>query len=121
MTLDKGASRSSPSDRYRFARFVVVGGVAAVVNILSRIALSLTMSYELAIVVAYACGMTTAYVLNKLFVFSPSGRRIHQEYSALHDRQSARRGAGLDRERRACFLSSFPPSVSPGTRRRSRM
>ena len=55
-------------------RFLAVGVVAALVNILSRIALNYVMSYEVAIVVAYVCGMTTAYVLNKLFVFSPSGR-----------------------------------------------
>jgi putative flippase GtrA len=46
--------------------------IAAVVNILSRIALNFIMSYEIAIVVAYVCGMTSAYVLNKLFVFAPS-------------------------------------------------
>jgi putative flippase GtrA len=54
--------------------------VAALVNVLSRIALNLAMSYEAAIVIAYICGMTTAYLLNKLFVFSPSGRSIHDEY-----------------------------------------
>jgi putative flippase GtrA len=66
--------------RHRFARFLVVGGVAAVVNILTRIALNFIMSYEVAIVVAYVCGMTTAYLLNKLFVFTPSGRAVHDEY-----------------------------------------
>lgn len=80
MSLHKGALGSNPGDGYRLARFVVVGGIAALVNILSRIAVNLIMSYELAIVVAYVCGMTTAYVLNKLFVFSPSGRSVHQEF-----------------------------------------
>jgi putative flippase GtrA len=70
----------SPSHRSQFARFVLVGGIAAAVNILSRIIFNLVMSYEVAIVVAYICGMTMAYMLNKLFVFSPSGRSIHDEY-----------------------------------------
>ena len=38
------------------------------------------MPYEAAIVIAYVCGMTTAYALNKLFVFAPSGRAVHDEY-----------------------------------------
>jgi putative flippase GtrA len=80
LTLAKPASERSPADRYQFVRFVLVGGIAAAVNILSRIALNLVMSYEAAIVVAYVCGMTVAYLLNKLFVFTPSGRRIHDEY-----------------------------------------
>ena len=69
------------SDRTRFLLFVVMGGVAAGVNILSRLLLSLAMPYEAAIIFAYLCGMTTAYVLNKMFVFKSSGRRVHQEYA----------------------------------------
>ncbi len=80
MTLVKPAAGTQPASPAQFARFLVVGGVAAAVNILSRIALNLVMSYGAAIVVAYVCGMTAAYVLNKLFVFTPSGRRIHDEY-----------------------------------------
>jgi putative flippase GtrA len=63
-----------------FARFVFSGGVAAAANILSRIALSQAMDYTIAIVVAYLIGMTTAYVLMKLFVFEQSGRAMTQEY-----------------------------------------
>jgi putative flippase GtrA len=69
------------SDRYRFVLFVLVGGAAALVNVVSRIILNLAMSYEVAIVVAYVCGMTTAYVLNKLIVFTPSGRAVGGEYA----------------------------------------
>jgi len=64
----------------RFALFVVAGGIAALVNIASRLALNLVMPYEVAIVVAYVCGMTTAYALNKLFVFERSGRAVTDEY-----------------------------------------
>lgn len=80
MTAGSSTAQISRGSRAQFARFLVVGGIAALVNILSRIALNYVMSYEVAIVVAYLCGMTTAYVLNKLFVFSPSGRAVHDEY-----------------------------------------
>ncbi len=66
--------------RRRFALFVLAGGIAALVNIASRILLNTAMPYEVAIIVAYVCGMTTAYALNRLFVFARSGRAVADEY-----------------------------------------
>ncbi|MCZ7854072.1 GtrA family protein [Agrobacterium salinitolerans] len=63
-----------------FVRFVLSGGIAAGVNVLSRAALSTITSYSAAIVIAYLIGMTTAYGLMKLFVFEESGRRPEAEY-----------------------------------------
>jgi putative flippase GtrA len=68
------------AERRRFILFLGAGGAAALVNILSRIALSLVMPYEVAIVVAYLVGMTAAYLLNKYFVFAASGRGVTSEY-----------------------------------------
>ena len=68
-------------ERKRFALFLFAGGTAALVNILSRVAFNLLMPYEVAIVVAYLCGMTTAYLLNKRFVFASSGRGVASEYT----------------------------------------
>lgn len=53
----------------QFLKFLVAGGVAAVVNFGSRIMLSHWMHYIPAIVIAYLIGMVTAFVLNRLFVF----------------------------------------------------
>lgn len=69
------------AERKRFALFLFAGGTAALVNILSRIAFNWIMPYEIAIVVAYLCGMTTAYLLNKRFVFEASGRGVASEYT----------------------------------------
>jgi putative flippase GtrA len=67
-------------ERRRFVLFLLAGGIAAVVNIVSRVALNVAMPYEIAIVVAYLCGMTTAYLLNRYFVFESSGRSAASEY-----------------------------------------
>jgi putative flippase GtrA len=72
--------QSIHSDRYQILLFLLFGSVAAMVNVLSRIALNLAMPFEAAIVLAYASGMTTAYILNRAFVFAPSGRGIRDEY-----------------------------------------
>ncbi|HID48267.1 MAG TPA: GtrA family protein, partial [Chromatiales bacterium] len=46
----------------RFQRFLLVGGVAALVNFLARIALNQAMSFRWAVFVAYLIGMLTAYL-----------------------------------------------------------
>lgn len=63
-----------------FVRFAISGGLAAGINILSRIALSQIVSFQVAVTIAYLFGMTTAYVLMKLMVFENSGQRLHHEY-----------------------------------------
>lgn len=66
-------------EQRRFVLFVLAGGVAAAVNILSRIVFNWAVPYEVAIVLAYVCGMITAYLLNKYFVFEASGRAVTSE------------------------------------------
>ncbi len=63
-----------------FPRFLVAGGIAALVNILARMILSNFISFGLAIVIAYLIGMSTAYLLMRLFVFAASGRPLAHEY-----------------------------------------
>jgi putative flippase GtrA len=69
------------SSRAEFLRFLIAGGIAALVNIASRVLLDMVMAYEIAIVVAYAIGMTCAFLLNRRYVFPPSRFRPHQEYA----------------------------------------
>ena len=63
----------------QFIRFLLAGGVAALANWGSRIWLNEFMSFRSAVVVAYAIGIATAFVLNKQFVFTQSGRQISGE------------------------------------------
>ena len=53
-----------------FILFLVFSGFAAVVNFGSRIVFSIWLNYVVAIILAYLCGMITAFVLNKFFVFN---------------------------------------------------
>jgi putative flippase GtrA len=64
-----------------FLKFLVVGGLAALINFLSRFLYSNMMSFRWAVLVAYITGMVTAFVLSKLYVFEPSGRKLHHEMS----------------------------------------
>jgi putative flippase GtrA len=64
----------------RFVRFLLTGGCAALVNLGSRYALNLFMSFEAAVAMAYLFGMVTAYVLARVFVFEKSGLAVATEF-----------------------------------------
>jgi putative flippase GtrA len=68
------------SDRLQFAAFLVTGGLAAGVNILSRMILESFMGYETAIGFAYVAGMVTAFILARAFVFKPEGGDAQGEF-----------------------------------------
>lgn len=63
----------------RFFKFLVTGGVAALVNLASRFLLNCAMPFEVAVIIAYLIGMTTAYVLSRAIVFDSSGRSVRSE------------------------------------------
>jgi putative flippase GtrA len=65
---------------HRFTRFLLAGGVAAIVNLTSRFVLNKWMSFEAAVAVAYLFGLVTAYTLTRLFVFDRSGHAITTEF-----------------------------------------
>lgn len=61
-----------------FFLFLLVGGTAACINWSSRIVYNHWVSFSTALLLAYVTGMTTAFVLNKLFVFKKSEQKLHQ-------------------------------------------
>jgi putative flippase GtrA len=63
--------------RSQFARFVMVGGLAALANVVSRWAFNFAMPYVPSIVLAYGVGMATAFALNRRFVFAGATRPLH--------------------------------------------
>jgi len=66
--------------RWEFARFLFVGAFAAVVNLLCRYLFNLVMGYSPAILLAYLCGMVTAFTLFKVFVFHASRLSTSAEF-----------------------------------------
>jgi putative flippase GtrA len=64
----------------RFIPFLFAAGLSVPVNIGSRILLSLVCQYEFAVVASHLLGMAVAFTLNKVIVFSPSGRKLWSEF-----------------------------------------
>lgn len=69
--------------RRQFFLFVVTGGIAAVVNVLSRIGFSQFLRFELAVLAAYGIGMIAAYVLARRFVFRRTRQSIRRSFAAF--------------------------------------
>lgn len=63
----------------RFLKFLLVSGVAAAANIGSRIVFNVWMGYVPAILLAFCVGLTTAFVLNRLFVFKETVNPLHHQ------------------------------------------
>ena len=56
-----------------FARFIAIGGLAALVNLVSRYLLDYIMPFEAAVVLAYMVGMVFAFFLFQRLIFGESG------------------------------------------------
>lgn len=71
------------SQRRKFSIFVLTGGVAALVNVASRVGFSSFIRFELSILLAYGVGMITAYILARKFVFQSSRTTIKRSFAAF--------------------------------------
>jgi putative flippase GtrA len=60
-------------------RFLVAGGVAAVVNWASRFGFSRFLPYEAAVVLAYMCGMVTGFFIMRRWVFDAAAQPLRRQ------------------------------------------
>jgi putative flippase GtrA len=74
---------ASHSPRREFLLFLITGGVAALVNVISRVGFSQLLRFELAVLLAYGVGMLTAYVLARKFVFLQSRTSVRRSFAAF--------------------------------------
>lgn len=70
-------SETQLSETHRVLRFLLVGSLAAAVNWIARIVLSAAfapaLSFEMAVLIAYAIGMTSGFLLYRAYVFPDAG------------------------------------------------
>ena len=60
---------SRSSDMTSLGKFLVTGGISALLTVAIRAAMSLFMNFEYAVALSYIVGMTIAYALSRTFVF----------------------------------------------------
>ncbi len=63
---------------WQFAGFLLTGGLAAGVNVGSRLLYNQWMSFSSAVILAYLTGMVTAFVLARAFVFTGSRQSVRR-------------------------------------------
>ena len=63
-------------DSKEFLRFLFAGGIAAIVNFLSRIIFNIWFDFSVSVCLAYIAGMITAFFLKKQFVFAKGRQPI---------------------------------------------
>ena len=61
----------------QFSTFLLTSSVAAILNFTSRIVYNHWVNYSTAILLAYISGMTAAFILAKLFVFTESQQSMY--------------------------------------------
>ena len=66
------------SGHRRFAAFLLVGGLAAVVNVATRALVSLVAPFGVAIASAFLVALFVAFTLNRIYVFQSAGSRTHE-------------------------------------------
>lgn len=64
----------------QFTRFLLVGGLAAAVNLGARYLFSLYVTFEWAVALAFPFGLLTAFWLSRKLVFAASGQPIKREF-----------------------------------------
>ena len=79
-----------------FARFLGVGGIAALANLCSRYVLNFVMPFEVAVVLAYMVGMVVGFLLFQKMLFGGGDRNA--PCCALRLGQHLRRHTGLGSE-----------------------
>jgi len=73
--------RAAPGQalQYRFVRFLLAGGLAALCNFGSRFVYSLWVDFSAAVVMAFFTGLSIGFVLNKYYVFTSSRNSVTTE------------------------------------------
>ncbi len=82
MKLDQALSTRGESrlgEAKRFIRFTGAGILAAIANVLSRIALSHVFGYSVSVTIAYLIGMVVAFSLTRMFVFDETDNPWQKE------------------------------------------
>lgn len=77
------SGRNPVGGKRQFQLFLLCGGVAALVNIVSRVGFSRLLRFELAVLAAYGVAMVTAYVLARRYVFVASRQSIKRSFATF--------------------------------------
>ena len=69
--------------RKEFSLFVLAGSIAAIVNIISRIILTIFLNFEISIFISYLIAMVSSYILQRKYVFKTTKKSYKKSFAAF--------------------------------------
>tara|TARA_Y200000002_G_scaffold381029_1_gene393931 strand:+ start:2309 stop:2752 length:444 start_codon:yes stop_codon:yes gene_type:complete len=78
-----GFSLKNRSLRKEFTLFILAGSTAALINIISRIILTIFLNFEISIFLSYLIGMAASFVLQRKYVFRSTKKSYKRSIAAF--------------------------------------
>ena len=69
--------------RNQFTLFILAGSIAALINIISRIILTIFLNFQFSVFISYLIGMVTAFLLQRKYVFKSSKKSYKKSFAAF--------------------------------------
>ena len=79
----KGSILKNPNVRKEFPLFILAGSIAALVNIISRIILTIFLNFEISVFISYLIGMVTSFLLQRKYVFKSTKKSYKKSFAAF--------------------------------------
>ena len=69
--------------RKEFPLFILAGAFAAIINIISRIILTIFLNFQISVFISYLIGMVTAFLLQRKYVFKSNKKSYKKSFAAF--------------------------------------
>ena len=79
----KLSSIKNESKRKEFPLFILAGSIAALINIISRIILTIFLNFEISVFISYLIGMVTSFLLQRKYVFKSTKKSYKRSFAAF--------------------------------------
>ena len=78
-----GSRIKKSSFKKEFPLFILAGSTAALINVISRIILTIFLNFEISIFISYLIGMVTAFLLQRKYVFKSTKKSYKRSFAAF--------------------------------------
>ena len=78
-----GSRIKKPSFKKEFPLFILAGSTAALINVISRIILTIFLNFEISIFISYLIGMITSFLLQRKYVFKSTKKSYKRSFAAF--------------------------------------
>ena len=77
-----GSLLKNASIKKEFPLFILAGSIAALINIISRIILTIFLNFEISVFISYLIAMVASFLLQRKYVFKSSKKSYKRSFAA---------------------------------------